>query len=360
MVEDAPPEIKPDWTLQQLQDLCPGVELTLFSHFGIGSRERSGFSGKELLSDLLRRHLVFDFERACRHLTTLAREDWSNSWSADQLHERFEQPSVRVIDARGPEEHRRCPFPGSDYLSATVVEELRANISKVTLVMVCADGTQSPAASRVMRKQGFSAVHLRGGLKEWSYSVDPRFPILYPLQEKPGFWYLLADGETLRFRRKEQELNWGWRLLERSDLATFESGNRLLTQIPELRQVMVTPRSFSLRGPLNDLPAAIQTVTESILKDSRWSTVGAEGDPEQEAVDIDRVLKEEAPKVLANHKGTVVAEDYQDRVLTLALGGGCAGCASAQVTTQRDLAALLYSSVPLLDGIRNSEASSSG
>ena len=71
-------------------------------------------------------------------------------------------------------------------------------------------------------------------------------------------------------------------------------------------------------------------------------------------------MKEEAPKVLANHKGTVVAEDYQDRVLTLALGGGCAGCASAQVTTQRDLAALLYSSVPLLDGIRNSEASSSG
>ncbi len=76
-----------------------------------------------------------------------------------------------------------------------------------------------------------------------------------------------------------------------------------------------------------------------------------ESTPARERQRIEAVLAEEAPKILGSHKGTVEIESYDDRILALRLGGGCAGCASANITTQRELAAALYREVPLLDAI---------
>jgi Fe-S cluster biogenesis protein NfuA len=87
-----------------------------------------------------------------------------------------------------------------------------------------------------------------------------------------------------------------------------------------------------------------------------WQQYGRLGDEAAERIALEKALTEEAPKLLASHKGTVEIESYIDRVLTLALGGGCAGCASANITTQRELAACLYEAVPLLDGIKSAES----
>ena len=59
------PQVQPHWTLGQLKAQFPGVEMAMFAHFGVGSRERSGFSASETLEELLRRHLIFDAGRAC-------------------------------------------------------------------------------------------------------------------------------------------------------------------------------------------------------------------------------------------------------------------------------------------------------
>lgn len=345
--------IEPEWTLGQLQQQCPGVELTLFSHFGIGSRERSGFSGKEILADLLRRHLVFDAAKACARLTALAQEDWSHALSAEALSTRGKE--FVVVDARGRQEFELGHLEGARYLTGDLVAQLKNQSRPSPIVLVCNDGCQSPAASRLLRKQGLEAYHLWGGLVAWSQEIDPSFPILYPLSEVEGHWYLLADGRTLRYRFPAEIAEFGWRRVEREQLTAAECGRRVLEAFPPVEAVYVSPRSFAVRGDLSDLPALVAALPEQILCSADWAKLGEEGSEEEEGRLIDYVLAHEAPEVLANHKGTVVAESYSDRVLTLALGGGCAGCASAQVTTQRELAALLYRRVPLLDRIQGSE-----
>lgn len=343
--------VEPHWTLGQLKSTFPGVELALFAHFGVGSRERSGFAASERLDDLLRRHLIFDAEKACRRLDALAAEDWQHAVAPQTLE--TELPNFVVIDARSAHEYERCHIPESRLLSAPVVAQLRA-IPPTNLVVVCADGSQSPSASRHLRSFGLPAQHLDGGLVGWSISCDESFPINYPLREVPGRWHLLADGETLRYRRVtavESE----WRVWTRQQLTENSRLQTLLQTLPTLRMVMVTPHSFALRGLPTDLRQAVLLASPLLEEIELWNSGGTSSDPDQEKEILGHVLAEEAKTILKSHKGTVEIASYQDRRLELRLGGGCAGCASAQITTQRELAAALYREVPLLDAISSAE-----
>lgn len=349
----SPPTISPDWTLDQLKETFPGVELTLFSFFGIGSRERSGFSGAEVLEELLRRHLVFDAKLACAKLNQLAQEDWNNSFSGHQLSEALEHDQVIVVDARSEEDFRRCKLHNAQLLSADTVYRLKSQAQKCLIVTVCGDGSQSPAASRILRRQGLNAQHLQGGLQAWSRAIDQDFPVLFPLVEEPGQWSLLADGETLRYRRTRELRGDRFRLLSKEEMVQFSAGRALMDAIPTAELVAYTPRSFAVRGLPDDLHLAVKAIPVEIRDSLEWNDWGSGSEQPEEKALLEKVLAEEAPKILASHKGTVEVESYQDRILTLVLGGGCAGCASAQITTQRELAGALYRAVPLLDRIEH-------
>lgn len=347
-------EITPTWTLGRLKEEYPGIELLLYAHFGIGSRERSGFSATETLDELLRRHLVFDTAGACDKLTALAREDMRYSIEAPELKRRFDE--FVVIDARDRSEYDRCHLTGSVYLTAESVKVLKKDPTR-PVVTLCRDGTQSPSAARVLRGQGLEASHLVGGLEQWSYQVDSSVPILYPLEERGDHWYLLADDRTLRYRRKEPLLERGWCVLDRETLKQTDRGARLLDEIKDLELVVSTPHTFAVRSAteFEDLSGVVGILDEPTRDDQEWDRQDCVSDIDEERRAIDRVLTQEAPKLLAHHKGTVEIADYSDRVVTLTLGGGCVGCASVNITTQRSLAACLYRSVPVLDGIRSIE-----
>lgn len=342
--------IEPHWTLARLKETFPGVELTLFAHFGVGSRERSGFAASERLDDLLRRHLIFDTAKACERLDTLAAEDWSHQVSPGQLSRELE--TTVVIDARSEQDHQRSRLPGSRHLSAPVVAELRAQ-PPARLVVVCSDGSQSPSASRHLRGLGLPAKHLEGGLVGWSIHCDESFPINYPLVETPGRWHLLADGQTLRYRR-EKSVDCPWLIWDRDEVLAHPTLRAVAEALPSLRLVLVTPRSFAIRGLPQDLHQAAKRL-RPVLDNPRWSGGGRSSDPEAEERTLANVLAEEAKHILKDHKGTVEISSYQDRRLQIQLGGGCAGCASVQITTQRELAAALYREVPLLDSISSAE-----
>jgi Fe-S cluster biogenesis protein NfuA/rhodanese-related sulfurtransferase len=343
-------KIGPDWTLGQLKQRFPGVELALFAFFGVGSRERSGFAASERLADLLRRHLVFDAEKACARLDALAEEDWRFGVTPSELQQTLEGNDCSVLDARSAEDHALCRIPGSRILSAESVAAARNSRSGTSrVVLVCNDGSQAPAASRHLRGLGLSAFHLLGGLAAWTKDVCESFPLIYPLEEIGGRWHLLADGKTLRYRRSSDRAEQPWRLWNRADLEARPELSDLWAGLPGLELVATTPRSFAARllapGDLHHAIEQLRAWTE------RWPDGGKESEPAQERRELERVLAEEAPKILKSHKGTVEIEGYHDRVLSLRLGGGCAGCASAAVTTQRELAAALYHAVPLLDRI---------
>ncbi len=339
--------IEPCWTLGQLKETFPGVELALFAHFGVGSRERSGFSASERLDDLLRRHLIFDADQACARLDALAAEDWTHQIAPHDLARQLER--TLIIDARSQHEHDMCHIPGSRLLSASTVAAARSQAGS-EVVLVCSDGSQSPSASRHLRGIGVPAKHLAGGLIAWSISCDESFPINYPLTEIPGRWHLLADGETLRYRRLVPA-NIDWRIWSREQMSAEPRLQHILEELPSLRMIAVTPTSFAARGLPEHLRKAVESLTPLLDESELWSRGGTCSDIDQEERTLTRVLGQEAEVILKSHKGTVEIASYQNRQLSLRLGGGCAGCASAQITTQRELAAALYREVPLLDSI---------
>ncbi|MFA7479300.1 MAG: rhodanese-like domain-containing protein [Vulcanimicrobiota bacterium] len=348
------PQIKPDWSLARLKEEYPGVEMVLFSSFGVGSRERSGFAGREKLEELLRRHLIFDHQKACEKLNQLAAEDRQHQVEAGELRRLLEQ-GVRVLDARGPEEFERASLSGSVYLSHQTVKEAHQDHQQ-EIVTVCRDGSQAPAASRVLRSQGLSARHLKGGLESWSLEVDADFPVQFALQEAPGRWYLLADGETLRYRRPRSLPERKPRLISRRELEQSDRFVDLLRELPELQTVISSQTTFAVRGLPRRLPPVIARLPAPLRESPEWETMGTVPTEIEERAKLEEVLAREAPVILGNHKGTVEVDSYCDRILTLRLGGQCAGCASAEITTQRELAAALYREVPLLDQIRSVES----
>jgi rhodanese-related sulfurtransferase/Fe-S cluster biogenesis protein NfuA len=347
-MNQALPEIDPSWSLGELKRECPGVEMALFACFGIGSRERSGFSADEKLEELLRRHLVFDVQRACRRLNDLAAEDREHSIKAEQL---ASERGLVVVDARSTADYERAHLPGALLLSHENVQSLHQQETP-RIVTVCRDGSQAPAASRVLRSQGLNARHLVGGLESWTNEVDEDFPVLYPLNESGGHWYLLADDQTLRYRRGSQLPDRTARLISRPEMEAAGAMEGLLEALPDLSLVVSTSGTFAVRGVPGRLADTISLLPQEVRDSPLWEQLGSTGDEEDDVRRLDRVLAEEAPEILGNHKGTVEVKDYVDRVLTLELGGGCAGCASAQITTQRELAARLYREVPLLDRIK--------
>lgn len=344
--------ITPDWTLNRLKEEFPGVELVLFSHFGIGSRERSGFHGEESLTELLRRHLVFDAEKACERLSLLAEEDHRFGVEPEDFARMRGEPGTIVVDARSEEEHRFCALADSQLLSGPLVEALKSGKGE-RAVCVCGDGSQSPSASRVLRGLGIEALHLQGGLRRWSEQVDQTFPVLYPLDEKPGCWYILADGKTLRFRRPVSLECYDFGLLTPGELKQFSPGRELLHLLPDLQCVISTPHTFGIRLSRDVSAELVEILAPFDFAAPCWQEHLVEGNEDEERQTLETVLALEAPKILASHKGTVSIDEYRNRVLTLSLGGGCAGCASAQITTKRELAAPLLEAVPLLDRIRS-------
>ena len=343
------PQITPDWSLARLKQEYPGVEMALFAHFGIGSRERSGFAADEKLEELCRRHLIFDLERACGKLNALAAEDVRFAVDAEELSV-LGNRGVAVVDARSESEFQRDRIEGSLLLSHQTVQKL-ARTPDAPVVTVCRDGSQAPAASRILRSQGLNARHLSGGLESWTKTVAPDFPILFPLVEEPGHWYLLADEKTLRFRRNRPREGQSPRLIHREELEDAAEAAELLRALPELELVAVTAETFAVRGLPEELSEVVHALGADLREADLWKRLGRPEQPELDRKKLEAVLAEEAPAILGSHKGTVCVKSYRDRVLTLELGGKCAGCASAQITTQRELASCLYREVPLLDRI---------
>jgi rhodanese-related sulfurtransferase len=90
------------------------------------------------------------------------------------LAERLGSRAVLVLDVRQPDEWRR----GHIRTSVNVpLSQLRGKLTTLprdrTVVAVCASGHRSAAAARVLRRAGYEAENLKGGMYAWSRSSLP-------------------------------------------------------------------------------------------------------------------------------------------------------------------------------------------
>jgi rhodanese-related sulfurtransferase len=79
-----------------------------------------------------------------------------------------------VLDVREPWEHELGAIPGARLIP---MDQLQWRVDELPpdreIVVYCHHGLRSAAVVQWLRRQGVSAVNLRGGIDAWALEVDP-------------------------------------------------------------------------------------------------------------------------------------------------------------------------------------------
>jgi rhodanese-related sulfurtransferase len=79
-----------------------------------------------------------------------------------------------LLDVREPWEHDLCAIPGARLIP---MDQLQSRVGELDpereVVVYCHHGQRAAAVVQWLRRQGVSAVNLRGGIDGWAVEVDP-------------------------------------------------------------------------------------------------------------------------------------------------------------------------------------------
>ena len=82
--------------------------------------------------------------------------------------------ALTIVDVREPWEHELVAIPGARLIP---MDELPGRVGELgqerEIVVHCHHGQRSAAVVQWLRRQGISAVNLRGGIDAWAVEVDP-------------------------------------------------------------------------------------------------------------------------------------------------------------------------------------------
>lgn len=88
-----------------------------------------------------------------------------------------QEKDLLLVDVREPWEFEHCHINGSQNIPLSVLlEEGLPPVKEDTVVTICHHGVRSLNAAIFLRKIGFSALSLKGGVNAWSLEIDPRLP----------------------------------------------------------------------------------------------------------------------------------------------------------------------------------------
>lgn len=81
---------------------------------------------------------------------------------------------VVLLDVREPFELEICCFDEAVAIPLAALPERLDNLPRnQPLIVICHHGQRSHLAARYLRRNGFDAINLRGGMHAWSTDVDP-------------------------------------------------------------------------------------------------------------------------------------------------------------------------------------------
>lgn len=88
-----------------------------------------------------------------------------------------ENRPMHLLDVRRDDERAVCSLGGTHI----PLHELETRFNeiphdKTTLVVYCHHGVRSIYATQFLKLHGFDALSLRGGIDEWSKTIDPSVP----------------------------------------------------------------------------------------------------------------------------------------------------------------------------------------
>ena len=97
------------------------------------------------------------------------------SLSAAELSEKIKSASrPLVLDVREPEEYRDGHISGAKLIPLGELERRMKELPKSKeIVCVCASGSRSSSATRMLVTAGYNAINMKGGMFTWSRSGLP-------------------------------------------------------------------------------------------------------------------------------------------------------------------------------------------
>lgn len=81
-----------------------------------------------------------------------------------------EGENIAVLDVRTPDEFTQGHIEGATLIPLQTLDKnlaLIANVKNHKIIVYCHSGTRSIAASRILVKNGFTPLNLKGGITEW-------------------------------------------------------------------------------------------------------------------------------------------------------------------------------------------------
>jgi len=107
-------------------------------------------------------------------LLSLLFPEWT---SAQEAHEALKLRQAVLIDVREPREWKAGHAPGAKSLP---LSNLSARVGELSpdhrYIVVCRSGSRSRSATAQLRKAGFDAVNLKGGMRGWRRAGLPLEP----------------------------------------------------------------------------------------------------------------------------------------------------------------------------------------
>jgi len=94
-------------------------------------------------------------------------------YSATQLADRLKEGNVVLLDVRTAGEVQRGSIKGSLHIPAQELVRRSEELKKYAdreIVCYCQSGSRSLLAAARLKKMGFAASHLEGGIAEWNFT----------------------------------------------------------------------------------------------------------------------------------------------------------------------------------------------
>jgi rhodanese-related sulfurtransferase len=169
-------EPHPEMTMAEILEKFPGARRALFQRYHIGGCSSCGFQPTDTLRRVLANHNVSDVDSAVGVIKQFDEMDRKLQISPKEVVElRKQNPKVRLVDVRSPEEHNFAHIEGAELLTQDLVGQLMSLPKDSPLVFHCHHGVRSLDAAAYFVGHGFTNCRsMVGGIHAWSEQVDPR------------------------------------------------------------------------------------------------------------------------------------------------------------------------------------------
>ena len=95
------------------------------------------------------------------------------SYSVAEVAEKLKSNGIVLLDVRTPAERQSSSIKGSIHIPLHELRRRSGELEKYKtkeIVCYCASGNRSGSATATLKKMGFNAANMKGGIGEWNFS----------------------------------------------------------------------------------------------------------------------------------------------------------------------------------------------